>query len=89
MIMVCINMDKLNEYVEDHKSEIYSIYAGIEEAWYDTSDEIYFYEQGWLEHDASLSCVSDRTPVAIIHYKADIDETDLISEFKIYKRCEI
>lgn len=81
----CLDIEALSEYVKLHKSDIYCIYAGLE-IWDDTSDEIYFHEQGWLEHDARF-CSNLYTPLAFIHYKPNVDETNLISEFKKIKRC--
>ena len=83
----CLDIEALSEYVKLHEPDVYCIYAGLEEKWDDTFDEIYFHEQGWLEHDATI-CSNLYTPLAFIHYKPNVDETNLISEFKEIKRCK-
>lgn len=67
--MAKLNLDRLTDYVDRQKDEIYCVYAGIQGNWEDTSDEIYFHEFGWLDnHDACMESESG-IPVAFIHYK--------------------
>ena len=83
--MRILDVMKLVNYILEHKDKIYCVYAGIEEDWENTSDEIYFHEMGFLS--GNLACTSSRFyhPIAYIHYFDDVDEENLISEFRDYE----
>ena len=68
-MMAKLDLNRLAEYVDQRKDDIYCIYAGILGDWEYTSDEIYFHEFGWLDnHDACMESESG-IPAAFIHYK--------------------
>ena len=84
MCIYSLDLSFLAMYVKRHRKQIYCIYAGIEENWEDTSDEIYFYGMGWISNNnAHIICSSDEGyPIAYIHYFDDVNEDNLISEYK-------
>lgn len=76
-----LNIANLKRYIERYQNIIYCVYAGIEEDWENTSDEVYHKDFGWL-HDHS-ACVQSLTgtPVAYIHYKHNINDETLLHLF--------
>ena len=79
-----LNLDSLKRYIERYRNLIYCVYAGIEEDWEDTSDEVYHKDFGWIyDHSACIQSLTG-TPIAYIHYKYNVDDETLLHLFDDY-----
>lgn len=73
-----LDWESLMAFVEESEDLIESIYAGLEEDWEWTGDEVYYHECGWIDDNMAYTESIWATPIAFIHYLPEVDDDKLI-----------